>query len=72
MVLIRFKSERDKVDGYYLLSLKGAVRSLPHGLFELNDFMLKFLEGERIGYEIVEKEALSETEKVRNTPALAV
>jgi len=72
MVLIRFKSEHDKVDGYYLLSLKGAVRSLPHGLFELNDFMLKSLDDERIGYEIVEKDALSETEKIRNTPALAV
>ena len=40
MVTIKFKTWEDKVNGYYLLSLKGSVRSLPHEVFEVNDFML--------------------------------
>lgn len=72
MTIIRFKTNKDKVNGYYLLSLKGSVRSLPNGLFEINDFMLKFLEEENIQYEVLEKDVLSETEKIRNTPAIAL
>ena len=34
MVLLRFKTDKDKINGYYLLALKGTVRSLPKGLFE--------------------------------------
>ncbi len=72
MTIIRFKTKEDKVNGYYLLSLKGSVRSLPNGLFEINDFMLKFLEDENIQFEVLEKDVLSETEKIRNTPATAL
>ncbi len=72
MTIIRFKTKEDKVNGYYLLSLKGSVRSLPNGLFEINDFMLKFLEDENIQFEVLEKDVLSETEKIRNTPAIAL
>ncbi len=72
MILIKFKTQEDKVNGYCLLSLKGSVRSLRNGLFEINDFMLKFLEDENIQFEIIERDLLSETEKIRNTPAIAV
>ena len=72
MVTIKFKTREDKVNGYYLLSLKGSVRSLPHEVFEVNDFMLKFLEEENIQFEVIGKDTLSETEKIRNTPAIAL
>jgi len=72
ITIIRFKTKEDKVNGYYLLSLKGSVRSLPNGLFEINDFMLKFLEDGNIQFEVLEKDVLSETEKIRNTPATAL
>jgi len=51
-VRLRFKTEKDKVNGYYLLALKGTVRSLPKGLFEVNDYMVEFLKSENIGFEI--------------------
>lgn len=72
MVVIRFKTHGDEVNGYYLLALKGTIRGLRDKLYEINDFMLKYLDAENIKYEIVEKDVLSETEKIRNTPAIAV
>ncbi|MBI4691052.1 MAG: hypothetical protein HY754_12435 [Nitrospirae bacterium] len=72
MIAIKFKSYDDEVKGYYLLALKGTVRGLRNGLYEINDFMLKYLDDEKISYEIVKKDILSEAEKVRNTPAIAI
>jgi len=72
MVVIKFKSREDKINGYYLLSLKGIVRGLRDNLFEVNDSMLKYLDEEGIKYEIVEEDVLSETEKIRNTPAIVL
>lgn len=72
MVIIRFKTHDDGVNGYYLLALKGAVRGLRDGLYEINDSMLKYLDAENIKYEILEKDVLSEAEKVRNTPAITL
>jgi hypothetical protein len=72
MTVIKFKRHEDKVNGYYLLALKGIVRGLRDELFEINDFMLKYLDEEKIQYEIVKADVLSETEKIRNTPAIAL
>jgi hypothetical protein len=72
MILIKFKNREDMVNGYYLLSLKGSIRSLPNDLFEVNNFMLKFLEDENIQFEVVERDVLSEIEKIRNTPAIVL
>ena len=47
MIVIKFKSREDKINGYYLLALKGIVRRLRDDLFEINDFMLKSLDKER-------------------------
>lgn len=54
MMVIKFKSREDKINGYYLLALKGIVRGLRDDLFEINDFMLKYLDKEGIKYEIGE------------------
>ncbi|MFZ3121925.1 MAG: hypothetical protein WA104_00950 [Thermodesulfovibrionales bacterium] len=72
MVVIKFKTHNDEVKGYYLLALKGTVRGIRGGLYEINDFMLKNLDAENINYEIAEKDVLSETEKIRNTPAIVL
>jgi len=72
MVLLKFRTDEDKVNGYYLLALKGTVRSLPAGLFEVNDYMLEFLKSENIGFEIIERTVLNEANKIRNTPAIVV
>ncbi|MCL5062819.1 MAG: hypothetical protein M0Z70_10140 [Nitrospiraceae bacterium] len=47
MIVIKFKSREDKINGYYLLALKGIVRGLRDDLFEINDFMLKYLDEEK-------------------------
>lgn len=72
MVLLKFKTKEDKVNGYYLLALKGTVRSLPDGLFEVNDYMLEILRTENIGFEVIERTVFNETEKIRNTPAIVI
>lgn len=72
MLLLKFKTERDKVNGYYLLALKGTVRSLPEGLFEVNNYMTEILKSENIEFEIVERNILNEVEKIRNTPAIVI
>ncbi len=72
MVLIKFKTRKDKINGYYLLASKGVVRGLPDELFEINDFMLKYLDDEGIKFEVVKKDTLSETEKIRNTPSVVL
>lgn len=72
MVLLRFKTEKDKVNGYYLLALKGTVRSLPEGLFEVNNYMTEILKSENIEFEIIERSMLNEAEKIRNTPAIVI
>jgi hypothetical protein len=72
MALLRFKTEKDKVNGYYLLALKGTVRSLPEGLFEVNNYMTEILKSENIEFEIIERSMLNEAEKIRNTPAIVI
>lgn len=59
MVLLRFKTERDKVNGYYLLALKGTVRSLPEGLFEVNNYMTEILKSENIEFDLIERNMLN-------------
>ena len=72
MVTIRFKSEPDRVNGLYCLALNGRVRCLPHGLFEIQPYLLEHLDREAIRYEIVTEDILSEVEKVRNIPAASI
>ncbi len=72
MVLLKFKTQEDKVNGYYLLALKGTVWSLPDGLFEVNDYMVEFLKKENIRFEIMKRTVLNETEEIRNSPAIVV
>lgn len=72
MVVIKFKNRKEEIKGYYLLALNGVVRGLPGGLFEVNDNMLQYLDKEDIVYEIIKKDTLSEAEKIRNTPSIAL
>ena len=72
MMLLKFKTKEDKINGYYLLALKGTVRSLPDGIFEVNDYMLEFLKDKNIGFEVIERTASDEAEKIRNTPAIVI
>ncbi len=72
MMPLKFKTTEDKVNGYYLLAPKRTVRSLPNDIFEVNDYMLEFLKGENVGFEVIERTAFDEAEKIRNTPAIVI
>jgi len=72
MVVLKFKNRNEKIKGYYLLALNGVVRGLPDGLFEVNNNMLQYLDKEGIDYEVMKKDTLSEAEKIRNTPSIAL
>jgi hypothetical protein len=72
MMLLKFKTKEDKINGYYLLALKGTVRSLPNDVFEVNDYMLEVLKEENIEFEVIERTAVDEAEKIRNTPAIVI
>ncbi len=72
MITFKFKSEKDKINGYYLLANKGKVRSLSGDIFEVNDDMLEVLSEERIDIDIIKKDMLDEADKIRNTPAIVV
>lgn len=53
MVVLKFKSPEDEVEGYYLLALKGVVRGLRRGFYEINDYMQKYLDEAGIKYEVI-------------------
>ncbi len=72
MALIKFKTQKDKVDGYYFLSLQGTVRSLDNGFFEVNDSMLDRLRKENIDFEVMNGNFLDEAGKIRNTPSIVI
>ncbi len=72
MVVLKFKNRNEKIKGYYLLVSNGVVRGLPDGLFEVNNNMLQYLDKEGIGYEVMKKDTLSEAEKIRDTPSIAL
>ncbi|GEM_PF-2107548 len=56
MVLIKFKTKQDQVNGFYELATKGRARSFRNGTFEIPARYLKILDDAGIGYEIVQPE----------------
>lgn len=68
MVLIKFKTDKDKTDGFYILATKGVVRGLPENIFEVNDNMIKLLDLNKIKYEVIQEDLISEVDKVRDIP----
>lgn len=69
MILIRFKTEQDRIDGLYCLAINGWVRGIKGGIFEISDNHSKILDSADIAYEIIEKEGeiLDACETIRNS-----
>ena len=68
MVRIRFASEADEVDGFYLLATHSRLRGLPNGVYELNKPALALLDENSIRYTLLptSHDAADESEAVRN------
>lgn len=68
MVLIKFKTDKDKIEGFYILATEGVVRGLPGNTFEINDNMLKLLDDKNINYTVIQEDIFNEADKIRDIP----
>ena len=53
MIRLRFATERDRIDGNYLLATKSVVRRLRGQIFEIAERDLKMLDDHQIHYTLV-------------------
>ena len=68
MVRIRFCTEEDEINGYYLLATQASVRSLRGGLYEVTRPRLALLDQNAIKYEVIPPDEVTfdEAQAVRN------
>jgi hypothetical protein len=72
MVKIRFLSETDETNGFYILATEARVRGLRGGVYEVTQAHLALLDKHSIHYEVLApSESLSdEAEALRNSPTV--
>jgi len=67
MIKIRFASEADEVNGFYVLATGSRLRTLPNGLYELNKPALALLDANSRRYAVLPPSgAADESEAIRN------
>jgi hypothetical protein len=67
MVRIRFASEADEVNGFYVLATHSRLRGLPDGVYELSKPALALLDRDSIRYTLVPTSgAADEPQAIRN------
>ncbi len=68
MVRIRFCSEKDEVNGYYILATQASVRSLRGGIFEVSQSRLALLDQNQVKYVVIPptEAAPDEAQALRN------
>ena len=68
MVRIRFASEADEVNGFYLLATHSRLRGLPNSVYELSKPALALLDENSIRYILLptSQHAADEPEAIRN------
>lgn len=66
MVRIRFASETDEVNGFYLLATHSRLRGLPQGVYELNKPALALLDENSIRYVLLPTSPDTADETIRN------
>jgi len=69
MVRIRFSSEKDEVEGFYLLATNARVRGLPNGVYETSKACIAPLDQHQINYRVIppSEAALDGGQAVRNS-----
>ena len=72
MVLIKFKTDKDKIEGFYILATEGVVRGLPWNIFEINDNMIELLNEKNIKYTVIQEDIINEADKIRDIPTPVV
>lgn len=68
MVRIRFASEIDEVNGFYLLATRSRLRGLPDGVYEISKPALTLLDEHSIRYVLIRPpyDAANESQAIRN------
>ncbi len=68
MVRVRFSSEEDETNGFYILATEASLRGLPGGIYELSDDCLALLNQHSIKYEVIPPSEVTpdEAQAVRN------
>ena len=67
-MFIKFKLDKDEVDGVYLLATKSSVRGLKGNIFEMNIKMLGILDKNGIKYHTVPVENIESANMVSYKP----
>ena len=71
MVRIRFASETDEVNGFYLLATRARLRGLPRGVYEVSKPALALLQENSIRYSLIPTpDTADESEAIRNPLAV--
>jgi hypothetical protein len=67
MVRLRFASEADEVNGFYVLATHARLRGLPEGVYEVSKPALTLLDENSIRYSLLPASfAANESEAIRN------
>jgi hypothetical protein len=53
MIRIQFPTDRDRIQGNYLLATKSVVRRLRGQIFEVSEAALKLLDAHQISYQVL-------------------
>jgi hypothetical protein len=70
MLRIRFASEEDELDGYYLLATEARVKGFRGGLYEVTQQCLALLDQHSVKYVVISPFEISsdEAEAIENSP----
>ena len=67
MIRIQFTTDRDRIEGNYLLATRSVVRRLRGQLFEVSEAALKLLDEHQISYQVLAiPEPSGSDQEVRN------
>jgi len=72
MLRIRFSSEEDEINGFYILATQASLRGLREGTYEVAEACLAFLDHHAIKYVVIPPSAavLDEAAALRNSPTV--
>lgn len=68
MVRVKFASENDEINGFYILATQSRLRGLPDGVYEINRAAVALLDGNSVRYTQLpnSQNAADESQAIRN------
>jgi nitroimidazol reductase NimA-like FMN-containing flavoprotein (pyridoxamine 5'-phosphate oxidase superfamily) len=72
MVSIQFKTRKDAIEGFYVLTFNGGFVGLPNYVCVVDQGQLKDLKAQKIKFRVLEEAEKHESKKVRNSAAAPI